>query len=103
MDAICNAHPKKNHSCDPATYIDTENLQIIALRDISKGDELTFFYPSTEWEMIQPFQCNCQAQNCIKEVKGAKEFLRNDDLKTLLAHPHSPHILKLIQQYQETQ
>lgn len=33
-----------------------------ALRDIQPGDELSFFYPSTEWEMAQGFECKCGAK-----------------------------------------
>lgn len=27
---------------------------------LKEGDELTFFYPSTEWSMAQPFDCLCK-------------------------------------------
>src|ERR671930_650617 len=33
-----------NHSCDPNVILDTENLQMIARRDIAEGEELSFFY-----------------------------------------------------------
>ncbi|MGH7809140.1 MAG: SET domain-containing protein-lysine N-methyltransferase, partial [Candidatus Binatia bacterium] len=39
-----------NHSCDPNVILDTQRMLVIARRDIRAGDELTFFYPSTEWE-----------------------------------------------------
>ena len=60
-----------NHSCDPNTFFDTSSMEFIALRSILPGEELTFFYPSTEWEMAQPFECHCGADNCIGEIKGA--------------------------------
>src|ERR1051325_11531626 len=31
-----------NHSCDPNVILDTENLQMIACRDIAEGEELSF-------------------------------------------------------------
>lgn len=37
------------------------HIDIIARRDLFPGDELTFFYPVTEWEMDQPFDCFCTA------------------------------------------
>src|SRR5512145_90575 len=37
-----------NHSCDPNVILDTERLQMVARRDIEEGEELSFFYPSTE-------------------------------------------------------
>lgn len=68
-----------NHSCNPNVYFDIENYKLIALKTIQKNDELTFFYPSSEWEMIQPFTCFCKNENCLHEIKGAK-FLAYTDL-----------------------
>ncbi len=61
-----------NHSCDPNCFFDIANQQLISIRPIREGEELTFFYPSTEWDMDRPFQCRCQAKNCIGLIKGAK-------------------------------
>ncbi len=77
-----------NHSCDPNVILDTEKMLMIARRDIEKGEELSFFYPSTEWEMQAPFICLCGAANCIHVVAGAR-FL---PLSTLEHHYLSPHI-----------
>ncbi|MCL4268548.1 MAG: SET domain-containing protein-lysine N-methyltransferase [Anaerolineales bacterium] len=77
-----------NHSCDPNVILDTENMQMIACKDIAKGEELFFFYPSTEWQMDAPFICLCGASNCIHVVAGAR-FL---PLSTLEHHYLNPHI-----------
>jgi len=61
-----------NHSCDPNVFIDTQDMCIYALKPIFKGDELTFFYPSTEWEMDKPFECQCGSENCLNQIQGAK-------------------------------
>jgi hypothetical protein len=61
-----------NHSCNPNLVLDTTNMLVIAARDISTGDEFTFFYPSTEWEMTVPFICACGSTNCIHVVAGAR-------------------------------
>lgn len=61
-----------NHSCDPNVILDMDNMVVIASRDIQAGDELSFFYPSTEWEMAAPFICLCGAANCIHVVAGAR-------------------------------
>lgn len=61
-----------NHSCDPNCEIDTGTLTIRAARDIGPGEPLTFFYPSTEWEMEQPFICACGSERCVGLVAGAK-------------------------------
>jgi hypothetical protein len=81
-----------NHSCDPNVFLDTENLKVIACRDISKGEELSFFYPSTEWEMDAPFICLCGSSNCIHVVAGAR-FL---PLSTLEHHYLNKHIRELM-------
>src|ERR1700739_2845416 len=44
-----------NHSCEPNVFFNTTTMQVVCLRDINVGEELTFFYPSTEWDMVQPF------------------------------------------------
>jgi len=81
-----------NHSCDPNVILDTEHLLMIAYRDIEKGEELSFFYPATEWEMAAPFICLCGAANCIHVVAGAR-FL---PLSTLENHYLSKHIRELM-------
>lgn len=60
-----------NHSCAPTCFFDTTSMKFLALEDIAEGDELTFFYPSTEWEMAQPFQCYCANSNCLGVIQGA--------------------------------
>lgn len=81
-----------NHSCDPSTILDTTRMLVIATRDLAAGDELTFFYPSTEWEMSSPFICLCGAANCIHVVAGAR-FL---PLSTLEQHFLNLHIRQLM-------
>jgi hypothetical protein len=81
-----------NHSCDPNVILDTENLSMVARRDIDVGEELSFFYPSTEWEMDAPFICLCGASNCIHVVAGAR-FL---PLSTLENHYLNRHIREMM-------
>lgn len=76
-----------NHSCDPNVILDTGNMVMIARRDIEKGEELSFFYPSTEWEMQAPFICLCGATNCIHVVAGAR-FLPLSTLETQYLSKH---------------
>lgn len=60
-----------NHSCDPNVFFDTSSMQLVALRNIGAEEEMTFFYPSTEWEMTQTFNCYCGSPLCIGDIKGA--------------------------------
>jgi hypothetical protein len=66
-----------NHSCDPNIFFDTTRMQVIALKDIQEGAEFTFFYPSTEWRMAQPFDCHCGSANCIGQIQGAGDLPSN--------------------------
>ena len=53
-----------NHSCDPSVKI--VNNQLIAVKQIEKGDSITFDYNVSEDHMSNPFYCNC----CNKLIKG---------------------------------
>ncbi len=63
-----------NHSCDPNTFFDTTNMQVICLKKINVGEAMTFFYPSTEWSMEQGFNCLCGSYNCLQTIQGAKHL-----------------------------
>jgi hypothetical protein len=66
-----------NHSCAPNVFFNTTTLELVALKEIGKDEEMTFFYPSTEWEMIQPFHCYCGSPACLKEIRGAAYIAKN--------------------------
>ncbi len=66
-----------NHSCSPNVFFDTENMVLIALRNIEIGEEFTFFYPSTEWSMDRGFDCICQSENCLEYIQGAAHLPLN--------------------------
>jgi hypothetical protein len=61
-----------NHSCEPNVFFNTTTLEVRALRDIEANEEFSFFYPSTEWEMDQPFNCYCGNDCCLQSIRGAK-------------------------------
>lgn len=63
-----------NHSCNPNVFVDVQRRCCYALRDIQANEELTFFYPSTEWEMDSPFECLCGSEQCIGTISGAKHL-----------------------------
>lgn len=77
-----------NHSCAPNVFFDTEKMQLIALCNIEAGEELTFFYPSTEWSMNRGFDCLCQSENCLGRIQGAAHLA--DDM--LLEYDLNQHI-----------
>ena len=69
-----------NHSCYPNVFFDTTAMQLVALKEIQPGDELMFFYPSTEWDMSQPFDCFCGTTQCLHRIQGAA-YLSDEEAK----------------------
>lgn len=54
-----------NHSCDPnMAHADGRSLNIIACRDVPKGDELTMDYATFCDSTMPDFDCNCGASTC---------------------------------------
>lgn len=80
-----------NHSCNPNLFFDTNKGQIIAINDISENEELTFFYPSTEWSMAQAFDCFCGDKNCLGTISGAVNLSKQQLKQYKINH----HILKM--------
>lgn len=81
VDKHIMLHPEHlqyiNHSCDPNVFFDTYAMKVIALKAIGEGDEMTFFYPSTEWNMAQPFTCYCGTNRCLGQIQGAAHISRD--------------------------
>jgi hypothetical protein len=70
-----------NHSCSPNVFFDTTAMQLVALKEIQPGDELLFFYPSTEWDMAQPFDCFCGTAQCLHRIKGAAHLTDEEAMR----------------------
>ena len=66
--------PYLNHSCSPNAMVNVNTLQLIALKNIEAGEEITFDYETTDWSMKEPFNCNCGSTNCRGEIKGELFF-----------------------------
>lgn len=83
-----------NHSCKPTVEIEVHEpdvhgnypngtageVRVVSGRDLQVGDDMTWFYPCTEWESPRPFACLCGAadgsengsKTCIGTQKGSK-------------------------------
>lgn len=87
-----------NHSCEPTLNFDMSKMEvrIVDGRDLKEGDSLTFFYPSSEWEMDQPFDCHCKTGSCCGRIAGAKDM----DEKVLRRYWLNPHIEELLSRQQ---
>ena len=67
-----------NHSCDPNTGVrenDFEGYDLFAIKDIKKGNQITFDYCMTEWESVLG-TCACNTKACRQEINGAKYMER---------------------------
>ena len=58
----------QNHSCDANTAY--KGLNVYALRDIKKGEELTLNYALFLDEHMEPFMCSCGSENCRGYITG---------------------------------
>jgi len=63
-----------NHSCAPNCRIEFSDWTLVADRQIRAGEDLTFDYLTTEWDMAEPFQCRCGAAGCRGRVGGLKHL-----------------------------
>lgn len=69
-----------NHSCDPNAFFDTTEMKLVALKEIKPNEEITFFYPSTEWKMDQAFECLCGSPHCLKIIQGAYKLTKEQQM-----------------------
>ncbi|KAF2870233.1 hypothetical protein BDV95DRAFT_575339 [Massariosphaeria phaeospora] len=86
-----------NHSCRPSLVFDMARWEVRVNPELEgglkTGDELTFFYPSTEWDMAQSFECRCEETDCRGKVSGAKDLPR-DVLKRYWLNTHIEELLQ---------
>ncbi len=58
----------QNHCCTPNTEFN--GLNVLAITDISKGQELTLDYANFLDEHMEPFDCQCGAKACRGKISG---------------------------------
>ncbi len=81
-----------NHNCRPNVFFDMASMQLKAVTPIRKGEEITFFYPSTEWSMAEAFECHCESADCLGAIQGAAYL----DEETLKRYDLADHIKDLL-------
>lgn len=60
----------QNHSCDPNTFFD--GLNVLANKNIHKGEELTLDYAQFLDENMEPFDCQCGSSLCRGRISGIR-------------------------------
>jgi SET domain-containing protein len=58
-----------NHSCNPNAGL-CGQISLVAMRDISVGEEITFDYAMSDSSSFDEFDCTCGAPNCRGKVTG---------------------------------
>lgn len=77
-----------NHSCAPNARVvqEGDRYKLVALRPIPEGEQATFDYCTTEYDMVNSgcaFKCRCGADNCREEVKGYRWLSKADKFHLL--------------------
>lgn len=68
-----------NHSCSPNSglKITGKKAVLAAIRDIQKGEEITWDYSTTMDEDDWTMECTCGSQNCRKTIMDFKYLPKN--------------------------
>ena len=92
LEELMLAHPWRftNHSCDPNTRL--VGRALVALRPVRAGDEITYNYNTSEWELAEPFECRCGSPDCERQIRGFKYLgaQERERIRPLLA----PHLVR---------
>ena len=80
-----------NHSCAPNAQL--RGREFFSLRPIEPWQEITFHYDTTEYEMAEPFECRCGADDCFGRIQGFK--FRTADERELLRPMLADHLLAM--------
>lgn len=86
-----------NHSCAPNCR-PRGAAQIVAMRDISPGEMLTFDYGTTDGSDYDEFDCACDARTCRSRVTGTD--WRRSDIRSRHLRDLSPYLLRRISSYE---
>lgn len=80
-----------NHSCAP-NCLPRGAAQIVAMRDISPGEMLTFDYGTTDGSDYDEFGCECGVPDCRGRVTGRD--WRRTDVRARHGRAFSPYLLR---------
>jgi SET domain-containing protein len=58
-----------NHSCEPNLGM-SDSITMVAMRDISPGEDICFDYAMTDSTAIDEFDCECGRESCRERVTG---------------------------------
>ncbi len=70
-DADPSEWAPQNHSCDANTFFD--GLNVVAMRDIARGEEFTIDYATILDQSAHGFECRCGSPKCRGFIQGIKD------------------------------
>ena len=62
-----------NHSCEPNCMVD-DNLDVVTIKPVKKGEELTFDYATSQKSFPFRFNCRCGSLDCRGEIGDYSEL-----------------------------
>ncbi len=81
-----------NHSCDPNAWLD--GLDVVARRDIGKGEEIRMDYATYGGNILSPFECTCGSPECRGRIR------EDDHLQTFM-EAYGPHLSDYVRRKRE--
>lgn len=74
-----------NHSCDPNCESDIvdDRIWIYAIKEISKGEELSFNYGLEMDENYHKYPCKCGSLNCVGYILAEEEWPKLKNSQTI--------------------
>ena len=83
------------HSCEPNVRFVVRgdgSMHVLTTKTIEEGESLRYNYLTTEWEIAQPFSCNCGSKRCFGNIRGFKYLTESQ--RRQLAPECTPAVLE---------
>ena len=88
-----------NHSCDANSGVQGQ-IDIVAIKDIKEGEEITIDYSIIEGDAFWEMPCSCGSSNCRKIVRSI-QFMPKEQFNKYL--PYIPeYFQELYREYQQS-
>ena len=81
-----------NHACRPNSAV--RGRRLVATTTIQAGEEVTFNYNTTEFDMAEPFACRCGAPECRGGMVRGYRYLGAAE-REAIRDATAPHVLAL--------
>jgi hypothetical protein len=65
----CEPPDYVNHSCEPNSGLSGQ-ISLVAMRDITSGEEITYDYAMSDGSSYDEFECGCGSPSCRGRVSG---------------------------------